>query len=258
MSVTTILGKGVPKPALTYWAAKEAADYAVSNAAEIAKLARSKVGRAEAFQRIKGAPWNKRDGKADIGTAVHDVAEAMAFGDPVDLDAHDPDVARYLVGLIRFFNEWRPDIQAKEMTVWNRTYGYAGTLDLIADLHHPQLPMLTMADYKTSKGVYAEVALQLAAYANAEFALLNDGSEQEIPGPIRSAAVIHLQPAPIDREGKIGIGRYAVVPMSIDPSMFATFLYAREVAYFETDLSKTAVGDALPAPELEGAQHATA
>lgn len=240
MSVTTILGNGVPKRALTGWAAKSAAQYAVDNMAELARLCDTRQGKAEALQRIKGAPWNQRDSKADIGSAVHDAAERLGLGEQVGVSDFDDEVAPYVQSLVRFWREARPEVVMAEATVWNRKYGYAGTLDLIATLRGaPALAPLTVVDYKTGKRAYPEVALQLAAYSHAEFALLDDGSEHELPGPLASAAVVVLHPA------RHGNGRYELVPVSVDNRYWLAFLYALEVAMFVTKYSKVALDEPL-------------
>ena len=47
-----------------------------------------------------------------------------------------------------------------EQRIYNTALGYAGTVDLVAYVSD----RLTIVDYKTSKAVYAEYRLQIAAY----------------------------------------------------------------------------------------------
>lgn len=244
-SVTTILSGGVPKPALTSWAAKMAAEYAAERIEELATLVKSEgdVGRREAIDRIKGAPWRQRDNKADIGTAVHDVAEQIVLEgtNSVKVDDLGEDVLPYVRAVYRFWRDWKPEPIVAEATVWSREWGYAGTLDLIADIDGYGRCLL---DWKTSKGIYGEVALQLAAYVNADFVLLDDGTEMEIPHPIDQVGAVHLRPD----------GSYAVhlIPVdAIEPHWYG-FLYAREVAHWMREHSKVAIPSAAARPTFDG------
>lgn len=244
VSVTTILNQGIPKPALTGWASKMAATYAVEHIDELRGLIKQGgESRLEALDRIKGAPWRNRDNAADRGTAVHDIGEAMGLGDldpaDVDLSDYDDEIRGYVQSLVRWWDAFRPKVEATEVTVWSRQYQYAGTLDLIATIDLPEIegiwpggPARMLADYKTSKGVYGEVGLQLTAYANAEFALLDDGTEAELP-PVDLGGVIHILP-----DGKPA----KLHPIALTDDLWSYFLYAREVADWSREGSKTAVG----------------
>ena len=239
LSVTTVLGDGIPKKALPAWAARSAAEYAVENINDLADLvAKGGVSLKEAIDRIKGAPWRQRDNKADIGTAVHDVAELLA-GKPagaeyeLDLADYDESIHGYLLSLLGWFEKWDPSVEATEATVWSRQHGYAGTLDLIC--HIPSINdagTFSLLDFKTSKGVYGETALQLAAYANADFVLLDDGSEHPLPSPITWLGVVHITP-----DGSPA----RLYPVAQDPSLFDTFLKAKDIAGWTRDTSRTAI-----------------
>ena len=240
VSVTTVLGDGIPKKALPGWAARTAAEYAVENIDDLAALcAEGGVSTKEAIDRIKGAPWRQRDNKADIGTAVHDVAELLA-GTPaggeyeLDLADYDESIHGYLLSLLGWFEKHQPIVEATEATVWSRQHGYAGTLDLICKLpgRHEDGGFMLL-DFKTSKGVYGETALQLAAYAHADFILLDDGSEHDLPGPIVELGVIHITPDGTPAR---------LYPVEHDPAFFAMFLSAKTISGWTRDLSRTAIG----------------
>lgn len=238
VSVTTILGDGIPKKALVGWAAKEAASYAVDNIDELAELAQ-KGGehRLEAIDRIKGSPWRRRDNKANMGTAVHDIAERMGLEGPgaIDVASYDPDLQGYVRSLVRWWEAWKPEVQMTEATVWSREWGYAGTLDLIAKIEIPGHGEVTaLIDYKSSKGVYGETALQLIGYANADFVLLDDGSEAEMP-KTDIGGVVHILPS----------GQMApFYPVQLTDELWSTFLYVREVALWTREGQKHAIGKA--------------
>ena len=59
------------------------------------------------------------------------------------------------------FNKIKPI--ATEMKVWNEEHKYQGTLDLIAKIGR----RLVLVDWKSGSGIYADMGMQLVAYAKA-------------------------------------------------------------------------------------------
>lgn len=168
--VTTILGDGLPKPALINWAANATADYAVNNWDNLADM-----GVADRLKLLKKARYEDRDAAAKRGTEVHDLAEHLLKGEEVTV----PDELRgHVEAYVRFLDEWQPTPVVVEKAVVNYTYGYAGTLDMVVDLPDGRR---VLADIKTTRsGIYGETALQLAAYRYAEVYIDGDA---EIPMP---------------------------------------------------------------------------
>jgi len=213
-SVTAVLAGGVPKPFLPAWAAKAAAEYAVAN---LDRLRRLPAG--QAVREIKAAPWAQRDQAAGLGDAVHAAVAAHATGRPrPDLP---PEAGGYLAAFERFCAEQQPGWLASEQTVVSRRYGYAGTLDALCTLGG----QVTLLDVKTGRGVYPEAALQLAAYAHADFAAQPDATEQPLP-VIAAGAVLHLRP-----------DRYQLLPVPVGRAVLEAFLAALAVFRFTTDLA---------------------
>ncbi len=204
-SVTTILN-ALSKPALAGWAARETAKFAVENIDEVAGLARKDPG--AAIQLCKSAPWRGRDAAANVGSAVHDLAESYSMGRP------PPEVPEELAGYVasyrQFVEDWRPKYLAVEVTVFSRLdTGYAGSLDFIAEI----AGRTVLGDIKTTaSGVYPETALQLAAYRHADFIGLRDGTEMPMPETRPTALVLHLRP-----EG------YQLLPVPADEEVFGVF-----------------------------------
>jgi len=235
-SVTTILSGGIPKPALPSWAAREAATFAVEHVEQVAALVDSGDAKAAA-DLIKGAPWRARDKAADLGTAVHAAVEALVLGKPAP--DRGEDVAPFMEHFDRFVNDWNVTFTASEATVYSRAEKYAGTFDFTATI--PRLADLgysgdrCLGDLKTGKGVYPEVALQLAAYAHADFIGLPNGDEVPVP-EVDCGIVLHLRPT-----------GYRLIPARIDDEVFLTFKYAREVFRWAEDLSADVLGPALDA-----------
>jgi hypothetical protein len=233
-SVTTIIGGGAPKPALLPWGIKATAEYAVANWERLAAMARAADGEPDALASVvgwlKGAPYRDRDKKADLGTLFHSIAEAHALGKPRPLVT--PEVAPLVVQFERFLADWRPEILMSEATVYHRAESYAGTLDAIMRLGGRTV----LADYKTGKDVYPEVALQLSAYARAEGVYLAPGSVATLPS-LDGAVVIHVTDA-----------AYRVVPVDIGESAWRSFRYVREVFRWMDEISKGVLSEPLTAP----------
>lgn len=167
--VTTILNEGVPKPALTRWAANTAAGFAVDRWAELTDLPVT-----ERLEQIKGAPWAERDERGNRGTEVHRLAERLIHGEEVEI----PDLLEgHVESYVKYLDEWHPRPILIEVPIVNYTLGYAGTLDSIVSM----AGQVWLIDIKTSKGVYGETALQVAAYAKAEFYVDAEGIERPMP-----------------------------------------------------------------------------
>jgi hypothetical protein len=130
-------------------------------------------------------------------------------------------------GFFQFLLDWTPKYEFTEATVVSDTYGYAGTLDSIAVIDGKRY----ILDIKTGRFVYPEVALQLAAYSRADYAIV-DGKQVELP-TVRRGLVLHLRP-----EG------YELRPVRIDDEVFDSFLAAFDVHNWQVEGSKGVVGPA--------------
>jgi hypothetical protein len=181
--VTTLLGKGLPKPALPRWAAKSAAEYVADNLEVLNAL----PDRESIIATVKQSPWTARDRAAVRGTDVHALAEELIHGRDVDVPEH---LADYVTGYVKWLDLWQPEVLVTERPVANRQWWYAGKFDVIYRLRDGRV---VMADNKTSNGVYGETALQLAAYNGAEFYQGEDGEECPMPES-DGLAVIHITP----------------------------------------------------------------
>lgn len=223
-SVTTILSGGIPKPVLVNWAKKYTAEYAVDNFAALTALV--EVGRDDAVDWLKGAAYRERDRKADLGTHVHAAMEAHSLGKP--FPEWPENVRPRMNAYLAFVEAHNPVYLATEASVYNRSQRYAGTLDAIVELGGKRYVL----DMKSSKGVYPEVALQLAAYRHAEFIGLPDGSEREMY-ETDGALALHLA------DGEDGEGAWQLLDVDADEDVFRFFLYAREVFRWGEEKAKT-------------------
>lgn len=253
-SVTTILG-ALPKDALKWWAARSVAEFAVDRSKTWFTMSRE-----EAIDWLKREPLRFTAKRADVGSAIHSAIDAHVTGRPMPGD-WDEEEERQAVGhFFGFLDVLEPTFLLSEAQVYNRSQKYAGTLDWVAQIPYENLLELAggnadlvpwtpregldyvtiLGDTKTGgdiaegKGVYPEVALQLAAYGNAEFVGLGNG--QEVPLPeVDGAAVLHVQ-----------AGGWRLVPVdALRPEVFRTFLYVREVFRWREVLSKEVLGQPL-------------
>jgi hypothetical protein len=224
MSVTTILSRGIPKPALMHWAAIEVAACAMDNLPALVR-ARGPQARAEVQDWLRHAAERKRDTAADLGTTIHGFLEAQILGQPTP---EYTDVQRPFIDAFgRFLDDWQPVYEATELTVASTVHGYAGTLDFIA--HIPALGVgLLLGDYKTGKAVYPEVGMQLAAYRRADVGWTRpDGVQVTPPETPGGAVVLHVRPDGMDGGTKAG---YSLREVDTSDAVFDTFLHAKAIA----------------------------
>ena len=222
IGVTSVTGM-LPKPFLKFWSTKLAAEWAVDNVGTVTNLITSGEKDA-AVDLIKKAPDRYTKGAADRGTAIHDLVEKANLGQ--DLGVVHPDFRPDMEKYEDFLKSFNPEFLEVEATVWSDKYGYAGTLDGICRIDDEIL----IYDLKTGKSVYSEVALQLAAYKNADFIINADGTQRDIP-PIDAAFVVHLRP-----EG------FRVVPVRIDDDVFEVFKALLQIVEWDSTIQKTVLG----------------
>jgi len=231
--VTTLIGTGLPKPALTYWSAGEVAAYTVNNLDQLRDMVDT-GGPDPTIKFLKQVPWQKRDTAAVRGTEVHALAERVVHGESVD-------VPEELVGFVDGYARWLDRSGAThvltEFVCGSRTWRYAGTSDLILTDH---MGVPRIADIKTGKGVYADTALQLAAYRFAEFYLDGD-DEAPVPEVDDTGWVIHVTAD--------GTQAY---PVPVTERQFKTFLHVATVARWQKT-SKELVGPPVRFPDTEDA-----
>jgi hypothetical protein len=206
--VTTLLGEGLPKPALINWAGNATASYAVDNWEDLTHLSVS-----ERLDKLKKCRYEERDTAAKRGTEVHALAEHLVKGESVTV----PDELRgHVEAYVKFLDDWEPEPLLVEVTVVNYSVGYAGTLDAVYTLPDGTV---VLSDIKTTRsGIYGDVALQLAAYRFAEVYLDADGKEQPMP-PVDECHAVWVR-----SDG------YSVIPLKCDAATFDDFRRVMQVA----------------------------
>ncbi len=235
--VTTIMGDGVPKPALINWAANATADYAIDHWDDLSALSPS-----ARHKRLQGARWAEKDRAANRGTQVHNLAERLVRGEEIDV----PDeLAGYVESYVRFLDEFDVRPVLIEAVVVSHKHGYAGTLDLVAELVDRDDPEpdpalkrreMWLLDVKTNKsGIFGETALQLAGYRYADCWVDDDEVERPMP-PVTRTGAVHVR-----ADG------YHLVPVEAGPAQHRDLLYVQQVARFVNE-SRGLVGDPIVPP----------
>ena len=159
-SVTTILGGALAKPALVQWAANMAVESVSKD--WLPGVASDEIQIAAALRKAKTAHRTVSREATDIGSLAHDYIEKFIRNEkpelPVNEQARNCCVAAQDWMLKHKFQPLDP-----ERKIYSRKYRYAGTLDwpCFVDTH------LSVVDWKSSKAVYPEYVLQLAAYQSA-------------------------------------------------------------------------------------------
>lgn len=141
----------------------------------------------EASRWLRAASNEERDRAAALGTAVHDAAASGLRPEDVE-DAVRPRLIQY--------RDWLTvsgaQIIGAEFQCWSPSIGYAGTCDLLVRFPSGAVHVV---DIKTGGSIYAEYALQLVAYAMADFVGANDEVDQELTEALHGhtgLAVLHL------------------------------------------------------------------
>ena len=182
----------------------------------------SKGNPSAAIDHLKRAPDRSSGKAAKTGTDVHGLWEQISRGE--DPGRVHPDLQGFVDQYHRFIADFAPGFLEVEATAWSETHGYAGTLDFIAIIDGEAV----ICDIKTGKsGAWPDVALQLCAYARADFLIDAAGERRPLP-QIDGAAVLTLRP-----DG------YQLIPVRLGDDVFDTFKALIEVSKWEHEVSKT-------------------
>ena len=233
--VTSII-KALDKPAIVGWAKRETARCAVDNYDFVADLV--KRGGPEAAKAwLASIPDFQRDTAADIGSRVHQLAEDISRG--LDKELKDDEIP-FANGYRRFLQDYQPDFKSLERMVFSEAHGYGGTFDSIAVIAGKTY----LIDTKTSKSVYEETAMQLAALARADWGgLPGDPKKYRIP-KVDRYAVLHIRPDQYARG-------YRLIEFRVTDADYDAFLACLTLTNWRKD-SKP-IGESVPRPTTEEA-----
>lgn len=234
--VTSVIGMLPKQSFLAPWQAKMAAELAVDSIDFVKEMAeRDRDG---AIDYLKGAARRYTKARSDVGSEAHDLFERLMRGEYVGRQRSD--IQPYVDNFREFMEAVNPELVRAEDVAWSDTYGYAGSFDVWLRVwidddkritpDRSGAPMLLIADWKTSKSTYADVALQLAAYANADFVLDADGVQHPMP-EFDGAAVLHITDT--DWQFK---------PVDIGDDVFEHFLHLRATFDWDRERSRSVIG----------------
>lgn len=208
----------IPKPWLARWQANMAADAAIDAINDGWFNSMAKSSRKGARQFLGGSADRSSGLRADIGSAAHTMFEILMNGDPrpsvadairdndrIDHLLKDQDALDEVDAMTDQFEDFLQEVQPvlfrAEDTAWSDTHGYAGSFDIMwyikvnpetlkVDLENGE-EVLLMGDYKTGKKIYADVALQLAAYEHADRIIDPEGNSIPMP-ELAGSTVLHV------------------------------------------------------------------
>ena len=137
---------------------------------------------------LRRAMNERRDKAADLGKRVHDAAEKR-----MPLAKAPADLSPFLLHYYEWMEKSKVEILLAERQVWSPSVGYAGTFDMIGRFPGGDW----LIDLKTGSGTYPEHAMQLEAYARADFVGeddIEDAAATAILRGITGRAILHLTP----------------------------------------------------------------
>lgn len=224
-SVSAIKGV-IDKPAINGWRVKQTALRAIESYESGELRERLTVhGKERTRKWLARASSDSLDKTSMKGSFLHEMADLHAKGLPLPTDMTDESRKR-VEWYFRFLDAYDLTYVMTEVSMVNRSLQYCGTTDAIVR-YQDECQVL---DYKSSaSGVFAENALQLAAYAHMEYWVEElDFGEQ----------VLHALPDMSWETGMIvritpeGYYVHHAVLESADVSLWATFKAARRLYPF--------------------------
>lgn len=118
------------------------------------------------WEEARSLPYKENKKAKQRGSDVHNIIETYKITGKLPNEDGD------YTGYIQAFNSWVRDfnveIVEQERTIFSDKYGYAGTVDMLANVNGEK----RIVDVKTGKDLYEEVHLQTSAYKQA---LLEEG-----------------------------------------------------------------------------------
>ena len=173
-SATQVLGI-ISKPALVPWALKMGATWLERNmfyddtsSSKGQGVFHTKgMGLDALIKGVKAAYKTKSGDALNIGNLTHEWLEKAIKWKLGEGDAPEKPTNEGVINAVDAFREWVKENDVKwissEEKLYNRGHKYAGTVDAIAEINGEYC----VIDWKTSRAIYPEYYLQVAAYAKA-------------------------------------------------------------------------------------------
>jgi hypothetical protein len=166
-SVTTIFGV-MAKPSLERWKMVKTAEAAIATERDADEPDERYI------QRILARSRSETSEAAELGTKVHDALDNALCG----RGEVPADVSKYVAPALFLLGGYGIKNLQTEKTVVNKSEGYAGRVDLIAEFNHGSHIVIDFKTRKTQEDTkvvpYEFQAMQIAAYAMAEFGTLEN------------------------------------------------------------------------------------
>lgn len=176
VGVTSILSI-INKPALIQWAVNEGVSYIKENLK--AGTTYDEIELHNILENAKKAHRVRKTEAADFGTLAHSWIEKYIKG-----ENPEPLVNKTLQNAINVFLKWVDEKNVKfiasEQPIYSKKYDYCGTYDFLCEIDGKRY----IGDLKTSKGIYGEYHMQLAAYRYAV--------EEETQTPVDGCLIVRI------------------------------------------------------------------
>jgi PD-(D/E)XK nuclease superfamily len=198
-SVTTIL-QVIGKPALINWAAKVEREMVIEASSQLyldcpltpkMSAASWKMSLTKRLGTLK-ASQKELTKAGEIGSQAHALIEWNLKASLMQEPGPSPHVTDKATWAFMAWEDWKKSVNLKpifvEQMVFSETHGYAGTMDLLAEVNG----VLTVLDWKTGKAIYPESYLQNAAY---RYALREMGHGDAVQGIIVRLPKLESDPA---------------------------------------------------------------
>ena len=158
IGVTTALGIISKGDGLIQWGVNQAVEH-------IAEQLKGELSPEDVFIMLHAAKsaWrSKRDEAADIGSQAHKWVETYLRGEDPPWPEQEA-VRNSCEAAVRWLDRHRWKSIEIEKQIYSPRYGYAGILDWWAEIDG----VVSIPDWKTSKGIYSSYRFQTAAYLKA-------------------------------------------------------------------------------------------
>jgi hypothetical protein len=111
--------------------------------------------------------WNEsqriKSEAGERGTRIHIATELLEEGTELNKEGYSTEEWYKISSFVDWYNEYKPELIAKEFAVFSRKGKYAGRLDRLYKIHGE----ITLLDIKSSSGIHTHFPLQFASYAKA-------------------------------------------------------------------------------------------
>lgn len=267
-SVTSILNVIGESDGLVWWARRGVAEVAIDTQSQWRPHVDA-GDRKAAVDFLANAHNRQNDEDKDRGSKLHDLLLQWTL-DGARPACDDPALAAYLDHFDRWLDDYQPEFEAAELTVYHPGYGYAGTLDAIAVVDG----LRCVVDWKTKERAFdargkpatpfaAQAVLQINAYARCELAAAFRARRHEprfsprlyALSPDEQARAVELPHVDAGLLVMLTPEHCTAYPCRLGQDIFRSFLHAIEVYRWVKHVSASTMGPPLLPPGGDRADH---